>query len=209
MSSASTQRVLLVHGIWNHSTWLRPLAYRLRQRGFEPAIFSYDSILQGPEAAMPALADRMAQFQPQALIGHSLGGLLALETLRWVPDPGVQRVVCLGSPLLGSATAKHMAAHRWLRHGLGRSRDWLTRGVAPWQGRAQVGMVAGSVPRGLGRLVAPLQGVHDGTVLLTETQLPGLTNHCVVACGHTELAFSEAALERVDRFLRTGLFSHK
>ena len=41
---------------------------------------------------------------PVALVGHSLGGLVALEALRRQPDLPVSRVVCLGSPLRGSGT---------------------------------------------------------------------------------------------------------
>lgn len=206
MTQPDNPRVLLIHGIWNHKSWLAPLAARMRGHGFEPTIFAYDSILKGPEAAMPVLLDTLQRLKPAHLVGHSLGGLLALETLAWAPDLPIERVVCLGTPLRGSLTARHMAAHPLLRHALGRSRGLLTRGFDVWSGRAQVGMIAGTAPRGLGRLVAPLRGQSDGTVLLTETQLPGLTAHCSVACGHTELAFADIAARRAVEFLRTGTF---
>ena len=202
----SNNRVLLIHGIWNHSAWLQPLAIRLRTLGFAPSIFAYDSILKGPGAAMPALLDTIQRTKPAYMVGHSLGGLLALETLHWAPDLRIERVACLGSPLRGSATARHMAKHPVLRHALGHSSEMLTRGFEAWTGKAQVGMVAGIAPRGLGRLVAPLRGQSDGTVLLSETQLPGLAAHCTVSCGHTELAFAEAPARRVAQFLHTGGF---
>lgn len=199
-------RVLLIHGIWNQRSWLEPLAGRLRRMGFAPSIFAYDSILAGPVAAMPTLAETIQREQPAYLVGHSLGGLLALETLRWAPGMSVQRVACLGSPLRGSLAAKHLSQHRWLKHALGRSGEMLTRGCPEWTGPVEVGMVAGVAPRGLGRLVAPLRGPSDGTVLLAETQLPGLAAHCTVSCGHTELAFVEEPAKRVAQFLRTGRF---
>lgn len=199
-------RVLLIHGVWNHRTWLEPLAGRFRRMGFAPSIFSYDSILSGPVAAMPALAETIEREQPDYLVGHSLGGLLALETLRWAPARSVQRVVCLGSPLCGSQAARHLSGHRWLKHALGRSGELLTRGCVEWTGAAEVGMVAGVAPRGLGRWVAPLRGESDGTVLLAETQLPGLAAHCTVKCGHTELAFAEEPARKAAQFLRTGAF---
>ena len=203
----SPSNVLLIHGIWNHRTWLQPLAAKLRSEGFSPTIFSYDSILHGPEAALPALLETIQRLEPVNLVGHSLGGLMALEVLKWAPGLKVERVVCLGSPLRGSFTARHMAQHRALRYALGRSQALLTRGLERWDGPTEVGVVAGTAPRGLGRLVAKLQGPSDGTVLVSETQLPGLKDHCLVPFGHTELAFAAAPARKVARFLRTGGFS--
>ena len=198
--------VLLIHGIWNHRSWLQPLAAKLRSEGFAPTIFAYDSIMKGPEAALPALLETIDRLSPVGLIGHSLGGVMALEALRSVPGRKVDRVVCLGSPLKGSFTARHLAQHPALCYTLGRSVGLLTRGMERWEGETEVGVVAGTVPRGLGRWVAPLQGPNDGTVLVSETELPGLTAHCLVACGHTELAFSKESAQQAARFLRTGAF---
>lgn len=201
-----TTQVLLLHGIWNHRSWLQPLALKLRRQGLEPTIFAYDSIWGGPEAAMPALVATIERMGAVHLVGHSLGGLMALEALSRAPHLPVERVVCLGSPLRGSLTARHMAAHAMLKHALGRSSGLLTRGFEGWEGKAEVGMVAGILPRGLGQLVAPITGDSDGTVLLSETQLPGLTAHCTVRCGHTELAFVEEPARLAVTFLRTGAF---
>lgn len=201
-----TNRVLLIHGIWNHRSWLKPLAGRLSAAGFTPHIFSYDSIWRGPDAALPALLETIERQAPDYLVGHSLGGLLALEALTQSPGLPVKRVVCLGSPLRGSFTARHLAGRPLLRHALGRSSGLLTRGFEAWHGSAEVGMVAGTRRRGLGQLVAPLQGESDGTVLLDETRLPGISAHCCVPFGHTELALTEEPARRAAQFLRTGKF---
>lgn len=199
--------VLLIHGIWNHRSWLQPLAAKLRAEGFSPTLFSYDSILHGPEAALPDLLETIQRLGPVSLVGHSLGGLMALEVLKWAPGLKVERVVCLGSPLRGSLTARHMAQHPALRYALGRSQSLLTRGFEHWDGPTEVGVVAGTAPRGLGRLVARLDGRSDGTVLVSETQLPGLKDHCLVPFGHTELAFAGEPAKKAAHFLRKGTFS--
>lgn len=201
-----TDRVLLLHGIWNHGSWLRPLAARLRGHGFEPTLFAYDSVFRAPDALLPVVQETIARLGPVHLVGHSLGGLVVLETLRWSPGLPVGRVVCLGSPLRGSSVARHLGARPWMRHALGRSAGMLARGVDAWEGPTEVGMVAGTVRRGLGQLVAPLRGEGDGTVLLEETRLPGLADHCTVPCGHTELAFAEAPARQAAAFLRDGRF---
>jgi len=147
------------------------------------------------------------------IIGHSLGGLIALQTLRRYPDLPVSRVVCLGSPLQGSRTAQTMSQRGWGRSwgkfALGRSAALLQTGIPAWQGRAQVGMVAGNVARGMGRLLAHLDDPSDGTVRLAETRQPGLTDHCTVHASHSGLIFSPAAAHEAAHFIRHGRFTGK
>ncbi|TWH15308.1 MULTISPECIES: alpha/beta hydrolase [Pseudoxanthomonas] len=200
------ERVLLVHGLWNSPWWLLPLALRLRRLGFEVEDFGYPSIVGGPEPAIANLVERLRAGPPCHLAGHSLGGLVALEALRRAPDLPVRRVVCLGSPLCGSATARLLAAHRRLAWLLGRSAPLLLCGCQPWSGRAELGVIAGEVPRGVGRLLAAVGTDSDGTVALAETRLPGASAYCRVRASHTGLVFSAEAARQVAAFLRAGAF---
>ncbi len=178
--SADKPRVIVLHGIWNARAWVGPLAWRLRARGFQVGVFGYPSVFGGPDVAVPSLIGRLRGQGPVSLVGHSLGGLVVLEALRQAPELDVPRVVCLGSPLCGSETARH--------------------------GRAQVGLVAGSVPHGLGALMGALHGDSDGTVALAETRLPGLADHCVVPVSHSGLVLSPEVAALVAAFLRDGRF---
>lgn len=199
-------RVVLVHGIWNAKSWLAPLARRLRHEGFEVDVFGYPSILGGPEPAIAALIQRLQGGPPTYLVGHSLGGMIGLEALRRAPGVPVQRMVCLGSPLCGSGAARGLGRRAWTAPVLGRSGALLQAGCAPWQGSVPVGMVAGNVARGIGRLLTRFEGASDGTVGLDETRLPGLTAHCVVPASHTGLVFSVEAARQAAHFLREGRF---
>ena len=200
-----TQRVLLLHGIWNARAWVGPLAWRLRMQGFRVSSFGYPSVFGGPEVAVPALIERLRGHGPVSLVGHSLGGLVALEALRQAPELEVPRVVCLGSPLCGSETARTLAGHGWAA-ALGRSGSLLRHGLPEWQGRAEVGLVAGSVPHGLGALMGVLHGDSDGTVALHETRWPGLADHCVVPVSHSGLVLSPEVAGLTAAFLRDGRF---
>lgn len=202
----SSRRVVLVHGIWNAKSWLAPLARRLRHDGFEVDVFGYPSILGGPEPAIAALIGYLRAGPPVHLVGHSLGGLVGLEALRRAPDLPVQRLVCLGSPLCGSRAARSLGRSPWTAPVLGRSGALLQAGCPPWEGRVPVGMVAGNVARGVGRLLTRFEGASDGTVGIEETRLPGLAAHCVVASSHTGLVFSADAARQAARFLREGRF---
>ncbi|RZA21366.1 MAG: alpha/beta fold hydrolase [Lysobacteraceae bacterium] len=207
-SATVPPRVLLVHGLLNASSWLRPLASRLRAQGFVPELFGYSSLLDGPQHAVPRLVERLRREPVDALVGHSLGGLIALEALRGAPELVVPRVVCIGTPLRGSLTARNIAARPWTRPLLGRSAQLLQGGLERWGGTAAVGLVAGDVARGMGRLFARFEGGSDGTVGLDETRLPGLADHCIVHSSHTGLVFSREAVAQAAHFLRHGRFEH-
>ena len=181
------------------------MAWRLRAQGFSVETFGYPSVLGGPDVAVPALVERLRGEGQVFLVGHSLGGLMALEALRQAPELDVPRVVCLGSPLRGSETARALADHGWAA-ALGRSAELLLQGLPEWHGRAQVGLIAGSVAHGLGALVGALHGDSDGTVGLAETRLGGLVDHCVVHASHSGLVLSPEVALLAGSFLRQGRF---
>jgi pimeloyl-ACP methyl ester carboxylesterase len=198
-------RVLLLHGLWMRAFALRQLAQRLQQGGFTVATFDYPSVSGGPDVALPELARRMQR--ADAVVAHSLGGLMTLETLRAHADLPVQRVVCLGSPLRGSGAARTLSKAPVASWTVGRSAQLLCRGCEPWAGSAQVGMIAGTKPVGLGGLVARFAEPHDGTVAVSETRLEGLADHVELDASHTGLVFSPRAAALTIQFLRHGRFA--
>lgn len=202
-----TRRVILLHGIWMVGATMRWLASRLRSAGFEPEIFSYHSVVGGPAAALPKLASSLRDGGPAHLVGHSLGGLLAVQALD-AEDGGlpVSRVVCLGTPLCGSRAADVLGRNPLTVLYMGRSAGVLRDGCASWPPGREVGMIAGRVPRGLGALLAGFDGEHDGTVSVEETRTPGLADHVVVDASHSGLLLSREAAVQTVHFLGSGRF---
>lgn len=205
MTTATAGRVVLLHGLWMPGASMHWFAARLRTQGFACESFGYHSIVGGPDAAIPRLASVLER-APCRVVAHSLGGLVALETLALHPELPVSRVVCLGTPLCGSGAASGLARWPMAALWLGRSAGLLQRGCTTWPGTLQVGMVAGSIPHGLGALVAGFDGAHDGTVSVAETQVPALADHVVVAASHSGLLFSAEAARLAGTFLRNGAF---
>jgi pimeloyl-ACP methyl ester carboxylesterase len=201
------QPVLLLHGLLMRRPALLPLALRLRQRGFAPRIFGYSTLWRTPEQAMERLAAALASFgeQPVHLVAHSLGGLIAVETLNRYPQLPPGRLVCLGSPIAGSAAARGLAARRM---GLvsGRSGGLLRVGLVELPPQREIGMIAGTRPLGLGQFFGQFADPSDGTVAVSETRLPGLADHVEIASSHSGLIFSAEAAELVGNFLEAGRF---
>src|SRR3546814_18686339 len=77
-----------------------------------------------------------------------------------------------------------------------------------WPPGPEVGMIAGSLPHGLGGLLARFEGDNDGTVLVEETRSPQLADHVVVAASPSGLLFSAEAIAQTVAFLGTGPFRH-
>ncbi len=204
-----SEQVVLVHGLWMRGFALTALGRRLRAEGFEVSIFDYTSVSGGPAPAIERLGRRLAETAAERLhvIGHSLGGLIALETLRQHVPEHFGRLVCLGSPLRGSRAAQRLALWPGGRALIGRSFELLRDGVAPWTGACEVGMVAGRLPIGIGLLADGLGKPNDGTVAVAETQLDGLAAHMIVPATHTGLVFSDEVARLAVRFLRHGDFA--
>ena len=200
-------RVLLLHGLMMRSPALLPLAWRLRKRGFATEIFSYSTLWRTPGLAMERLAMRLYAMGPAPvnLVAHSLGGLIAAETINRYQKLPSGRVVFLGSPIAGSSAARGLAANH-LGLMSGRSGALLRGGLAQLPQNREIGMVAGARSVGLGKFFCSFDGLNDGTVAVWETRLPGLADHAVIPASHTGLVFSEQAAALTANFLETGLF---
>ena len=188
---------------------LSALAGRLREAGFRTENFEYSSLELGPDNAAVRLRERMRGYAGEVvhLLGHSLGGLVALHAVNTdeaLPDG---RIVCIGSPLNGSAAVRGLDTHTGLHWMLGRSRDMLRSGFVEWSRPREVGVIAGTKSVGLGSLFGSVPSPHDGTVSVAETRLPGIADHCSLPVTHTGMMFSSAVATQSVAFLRDGHFS--
>lgn len=201
-----SRTVLLLHGLWMPGLAMHWIAGKLHAAGFDTEVFSYLSVADGPDRAVPRLVETIGEREVD-IVAHSLGGLIALQALCDAPGLKVGRVVCLGSPLAGSGAAAGMLHWPMASMMLGRSADLLRKGFAACPPRAEVGVVAGRVPHGLGALFAGFGGDHDGTVAVAETRLAGVKDHVVVDASHSGLLFSAEAAGQAVAFLRDGAFA--
>jgi hypothetical protein len=74
----------------------------------------------------------------------------------------------------------------------------------------EIGVIAGRMPVGAGRIVAPdLPAPHDGAVTVEETRLPAMRDHVVLNVSHSGMLVSRAVAQQVEAFLRNGAFEHE
>jgi pimeloyl-ACP methyl ester carboxylesterase len=214
--------VVYVHGLWLTGWESLLLRTRLsRDLNGNAQAFRYSSVRAGLAENALALRAFLGEVHADTLhlVGHSLGGLIILELFESAAaragdgegelslPPG--RIVLLGSPVQGSRAARNLA-----RLPIGRSILGLTayetllpRGNRRWAGGREVGIIAGTVPMGAGRIVGGFDSPSDGTVLVAETHLPGAKQHISLRTTHTGLLFSPEVARRTASFLRDGVFN--
>ncbi|MBY6096055.1 esterase/lipase family protein [Ferrimonas balearica] len=203
-------KVILLHGLYMHELVMWPLARRLNRLGWQTECLSYNSVSIDTEA----LFHRLDQARPEGtayLVGHSLGGVLLHRYAQSRTLPQDSRVVTLGSPLQGALLADRLA--RWHIAGvIGNAghNGLFSDGPRRWENTAQLGSLAGNAGFGFGQLLGgmPADTEHDGTVLLPETRIEGMSDHVVLPVTHTSMLLSEPVARQTNHFLRHGAFVH-
>lgn len=207
--------VVCVHGFWSHGTGMYLIKRRLeREFGFRARLFSYPSVrgtLDENAAALSAFIQSL-DVEGAHIVGHSLGGVLALRMLANDANALPGRIVCLGSPLAGSRAAQYLSAQVWAEEIIGRS---LSAGVidaaaSEWARHVceqrEIGIIAGNVPLGFGRLVADFKEQNDGSVAVSETRLEGAADHLVMPVSHKGMLVSSDVADQAGSFLKRGEF---
>ena len=78
-----------------------------------------------------------------------------------------------------------------------------------WSAERQLGVIAGDLSLGLGRLFGALGAPNDGTICVEETELPGASDRIVLPVSHTGILFSGEVARQTAAFLATGRFNAK
>jgi pimeloyl-ACP methyl ester carboxylesterase len=200
--------VILAHGLWVPGVVMKPLAARLERAGFRCHTFSYMGAVRPLEAHADRLARMARDIGPAHFIGHSLGGLVVMETLSRHPEVAAGRVVLLGTPARGCYAGRRIAGYPGGRWFLGQSEIlWREGRAARWTRPEPLGVIAGTMPFGLGRIIARLPGPNDGVVRVEETAVDGMTERVVLSVSHSAMLISSRVEKNVAAFLNDGRFS--
>ena len=206
------ETVVLVHGLWVRGLVMEWLRRRLAQAGFSVVSYSYPSM----RLSLTENAERLARYcrdrSPARMhfLGHSLGGLIVLRMFERggsVPDG---RIVLAGMPFGGSLAAQRLLRVPGGRAALGRSiAEWLRAGPPLPPADREIGVIAGNLPVGLGRVVAPdLPPPNDGVLSVAETVVPGVRDRIVLKVSHSSMLLSAAVAQQTCAFLQHGVFAH-
>ena len=182
------REIVLVHGVWAPGLVMMPLGALLAREGFRCHRFTY----RGSARPLAANADALVRFArsvgPAHFVGHSLGGLVILHAL-------------------GSFSGRRLARKRFGRWMLGETHAlWHDAETVRWKRKEALGVIAGTMPMGLGRAFGRLPGSNDGVVCVDETAIEGMSERITLHLGHSAMLVSARVAAQTAAFLREGRF---
>jgi len=197
-----TRDVILAPGLWMPGAAMALLTARLARAGYRTRVFSYRG-----RSPFDANVERLAAFsrdRSSHFIGHSLGGVLILETLNRHPEIEVNSALLLGAPVRGCLAGRRFGRHRPGRWMMGACGPLWEEREAAWRRDAPLGVIAGTRAIGLGRAFGSLPGENDGVVCVSETTVDGMAARALVPQGHSLLIVSKQVGRLVEGFLESG-----
>lgn len=202
-------KVLLVHGLFMRATMLRPMMAQLRRRGYRCLALTYPTRKQTLHDSVAQHLPRIVEFADDAplfAIGHSLGGLYIRHLhQQWPQGLAAGRVVTLGTPHLGSKVGRYFYERPWRRRILGHCWEQGLDGNAPaWDAAIPLLSIAGTKAIGVGSALGIFAAdePNDGTVAVSETELPQAATFYRLHTSHSALQFDRTAAALVDRWFR-------
>jgi pimeloyl-ACP methyl ester carboxylesterase len=206
------EAVVYVHGLWMSGGESLLLRRRLsREFGMDVHPFRYATA----SSTMTEITSRLQSFvrgleaSRLHFVGHSLGGLVIYRFLERFPKQPPGRVVFLGTPSVASRAAVQAAHIRLVASAMGRSvQDELLRPRdRRWNTDRELGIIAGTKALGVGQFLARFEEDCDGTIGVSETQLPGATDHITLPVSHLGMLVSSRVAKETGAFLQDGRFS--
>ena len=204
------EAVILVHGLWMNGMEMSLLRHRLNRLGYRPWSFRYSST----RLVLTEIATRLNTFVEQIpaqtihFVGHSLGGLVVLKLFEIFPHQRPGRIIALSPPYQGSETARRLIRFPGGRNLIGRCITQLLKGDVPaWSGERDLGVIAGTLNFGFGRLIGAVGRSGDGTIRLEEMRIPEARDFITLRVSHMGLVVSKRVATEVYHFLEHGRFS--
>lgn len=191
--------VWVLHGFGATKIWVRPLALRLHEYGWQASTYGYQAFVGTIQARAEQLVSDIhkhyqATHQPLYLIGHSMGGIVARIAADRVGPDIVQKLVLICSPSQGSHVAgrveKVVGFFFPMVAQMSDRRDSFVRNLP-----------SPKIP------CAIIAADHDLVVKPESTKIEGVDQWMMVPGMHSAAPWRKDVAEAIDRFLRTNSLS--
>ncbi|MFD2176794.1 alpha/beta hydrolase [Veronia pacifica] len=196
-------KVVLLHGLYMHGVTLIPLAKQLKAAGHETLTITYNTVKPDVDSIFAKIDYFIAGEPEAAIVAHSMGGIIARTYLEAGSENSqlISTVVTLGTPHKGSHVADFFTniGFGWALY---KSKKYLLPNHdASWTHKAKLYSLAGNAPVGISALFN--KGESDGTVLVEETKVPGMTDFELFRLNHFTLLISKEVYRKVLDVLST------
>lgn len=206
--------VVLLHGLGRSALSMKALQWHFQQQNYHVSNTSYPSLTMPIEALAPVAIEKgvqqCRQYDPTEIhfVTHSLGGILLRQYLAHKPITNMGRVVMLGPPNQGSQLADVIGDNTLL--------NALQPPAAQQLGTTALASKLGAVEFELGVIAgdanyrpfisAALDESNDGTVLVSETRVDGMSDFIVLPVTHTLMMWQQSVIAQAEYFLVNGRF---
>lgn len=182
------------------------LRFKLWRQGYRLYQFHYPSLFKTPEQNAENLNKFVEKINEPTIhfIAHSLGGIVLTHFINRHTCNKTGNVVLIGTPINGSAFARHLQQNVFLKYLLGKSViKGLVSETPKWLSERKLCVIAGTKRLGVGMLLArkEMQQQNDGTVNLGETQIKEANEFHVVPHSHFSMLWSQDVAEKIKSFL--------
>lgn len=220
MAARSSDCVVLLHGLLRSSGSMKGMEWALERKGYRVVNVNYPSwskpieMLSQQALSMGIDGCRQDAVHRIHFVSHSLGGILIRYHLARHHLPELGRVVMLGPPNQGSQLADHLLAQRWYPSWGPEAAGQLGTGVrsVPVSLGAvnfELGIVAGTSNRRPLLMAGVNRAEHlisDGTVLVVETKVEGMSDFLSLPVTHTFMMWDREVITQTAFFLKHGYF---
>jgi pimeloyl-ACP methyl ester carboxylesterase len=205
--------LLLIHGQGRTTNALRLLGRRLQRRGHRVRYFRYYTrreIFSQIVARLVVTIQALPQDQPYALIGHSMGGLLARASLPALSAHPPVHLIMLASPSRPPRMAplmQHNLLYRYFTNDCGQRVVTAEFYESLPKPEIPTTIIAGTGgPRSKWFPLAPEP--NDSILTVQETQLEPEHTVILVPALHTFIMNSRETFQHIDRILRESSVSY-
>lgn len=200
------EAVVLIHGIWMKGPELFYLRFKFWRKGYRVYQFHYPSLFKTPEQNAEDLNKFVEKINEATIhfVAHSVGGIVVTHYLNNHACNKTGKVVLIGTPINGSALARHLQQNIFLKYLLGKPViKGLVSETPKWLSERKLCVIAGTKKLGIGMLLArkEMQQQNDGTVNLDETQIEEANEFHVVPHSHFSMLWSLDVAEKIKSFL--------
>ena len=213
--SSTAAVVVYVHGLWMSGGESLFLRRRLTNDfGFDVHAFRYAAASSTMPQIIDDLQGLVRDLKPWRLhfVGHSLGGLVIYRFFERFPRQPPGRVVFLGTPAVASRAAVQASHIRLVANLMGKpvADELLQPRDRRWSlADRQLGIIAGTQALGIGQILAQFEEDCDGTIAVSETRMPGATEHLSLPVSHAGMLVSPRVAKEIGEFLLHGRFSRE
>ena len=209
------ERVLLIHGLAESSSWMLPLSFGLQASGYGTRLFDYPSTRYSIERLTEEYLDKHIQSLRHEkvlhFVGHSLGAIMIRYYLQNHKVPNIGRIVMLtpgnaGSPSLSLYRRHPLFPFLFGSAGIQSADDRCF--ACTLTGRLpETGIISGCVavdPISYFSMVWP----HDGKTTVQGTKLKEMKDHFISPATHELIMFDPIVIYQTIYFLSHGHFKH-